>query len=218
MNNEIVEKIERISEKDLTEAEVGHLFTLVRKLIERVPKSDRPQYALLKFYCDWTVHSKIDRSEEGAKIIEKVHDIILKHFNKSNTNELITDLTSVLSLDDARKQLNQLANRYRTFNVYDQKSKNLFSESRWLDIIKQWAEIVSKIPLRINPRNRLLSSILSAIQARPIGKFRAVDELEIVKMPAHIFRMSNNPEIIIFCIMITMTDTTHIIAPILLPK
>lgn len=119
MTNEIIEKIEKLVERSIyeqgrslttpiTEPEVQHLFTLTRKLIERIPKNNRRNYSLINFYCDWTLHSKIDRSDEGARILMQIHDIIFDNLKKANNDNLVQELSSVLSFQLARTQLNDL--------------------------------------------------------------------------------------------------------------
>lgn len=98
MNVEILAKLENVlTTSSLGEADVQHLFTLARKLIENVPKPDRPKYALLKFYCDWTLHSEIDRSETGAEILAKIHHIFANHLKKTDNSTFSADLSYALA-------------------------------------------------------------------------------------------------------------------------
>lgn len=215
MNNEVIQKIENIARAQLTESQVSHLFVLARKLIERVPKQNRSNFALLKFYCDWTMHSEIDRSKAGAQIIERIHNIIYNHIKKKDNANLLPELGSTLSMNTAREQLNQLVNQFRTLNVYDE-NQNLFSETRWRELIPLWAEIVTHIPLRINRERKNLLNILDAIIKYPLKGTSVVDEIKIVRLPREVFPDSKIEYQQIFCFMITTTDTTHIIAPLML--
>lgn len=215
MDNQIVQKIENIVRAQLTESQVSHLFVLARKLIERVPKQDRSNFSLLKFYCDWIVHSEIDRSEAGAQIIERIHNIIYNHIKKKDDTNLLPELGDALSMSTVREQLNQLVNQYRTLNIYD-KNQDLFSEIKWRELLPLWAEIVSHIPLRINRKYKYLLSILDAILKHPLKGSSVVDEIKIIKLPREVFPASKIEYQQIFCFMITTTDTTHIVAPLML--
>lgn len=215
MDNEIVQKIENIARGKLTESQVSHLFVLARKLIERIPKQNRSNFSLLKFYCDWTVHSEIDRSEAGAQVLERIHNIIYNHIKKKDDTNLLPELGAALSMSTVREQLNQLVNQYRTLNVYD-KNQNLFSEIKWRELLPLWAEIVSHIPLRINRKYKYLRSILDAILRHPLKGTSVVDEIKIIRLPREAFPTSKIEHQQIFCFMITTTDTTHIIAPLML--
>ena len=102
MHAEILNKISRLIASPMREADVQHLFTLARKLIDKVPRSDRQQFSLLKFYCDWTMHPDIDRSETGASILADTHNIIADLLLRCGAIGLMLFLLAVgLSLSQA---------------------------------------------------------------------------------------------------------------------
>lgn len=218
MKDEIIEKIERIIIRiisargrslsfPLTESEVQHFFVLVRKLIEKVSKSDKNQYALINFYCDWTVHSKIDRSKEGAKILTQIHEIIFEHLKKKDNSTLASELTSALSFDLARVQLNKLISRFGGKN-------DIVEPSFWnKEILPILAEIISKSPLRIKSSPRFFTMI-QYIRSKPLKRKSVVEEIAIVKIPKKIFYSEKGNDEIIFFMLITTTDTTKFLAPL----
>src|SRR5713101_4881155 len=111
--DEVVAKITAIAgEANLSEGNVQHLFALGRKLVERLPESERPQYGLVKFYGDWTVHSKIDRSRVGAGVLQRVADIVSDQMKRTDTDKMICDLTDALSFEKTREELNALVARF----------------------------------------------------------------------------------------------------------
>ena len=207
MNNEILYKISRLLAAPMSEADVQHLFTLARKLIGRTPKGDREQFSLLKFYCDWTMHPDIDRSDTGASILADAHNIIADHLQKKDNSTLVADLTAALSLSTVRTQLNNLLMYFGGAPEVD--------ETKWAAIKPIIVEIIAHCPLKIDPNNRRFASILRAIQSRPLKGNSVLEQLMIVRIPSTTFNPKAPPDEITYCISLRATDTTSIIAPLL---
>ena len=207
MTDEIVEKIHRLVQNQPDESRVQHLFTLTRKLIERVPTADRSRFSLLKFYCDWTLHSDIDRSEAGAAVLGRLHEILVDHLKKSDNAMLVAELTTALSLSDVRIQLNELLATmgHRPDNV---------SEEKWREIIPIVAEIVSNCPITISPKTSKLAAMLAAIHVRPIKGSSVVEKLTVIKLVTSVFNPEAPAGEITYCLMLTISDTTKIVAPL----
>jgi hypothetical protein len=90
MDDEVVTKIRGvIADARWREAEVVYLFAQARKLVERLSNVERYAYARLNFYSDWCLHSEIDRSEAGGRILGRLHEIIVEHLQKANNDALI---------------------------------------------------------------------------------------------------------------------------------
>jgi len=208
MTNEILEKIRKIINKpSLSEADVQHLFNLSRKLIEQLPRADKSNFALLKFYCDWTVHSKIDKSAEGAMIIERVHTIVNDHMGNKDNSLMPAELTTALSLDEAKSQLNNL------LRVSGQEGDRLsIDDNQWRPIKIHLVEVVSNCPLRIDVSKKWLKSISDKMT--PIkGRF-VVEEVAVIKIPRKTLYPAAGQDELIYCIRLTLSDTTCIIAPL----
>ncbi len=207
MDDQFLEKINRIAASPLTEAEVQHLLILTRKLIERVPQTDRPQYALLRFYCDWTVHLGIDRSAAGAEILARIHELTADHLQKKDNSSFASDLSAALSLNEVRIELNNLIERF-------DRAPNIFGDAKWRDVIPILAEIISLCPLKISPKNRGLQALYRAIRTRPLKGTSVVEELAVVKIPSTTFNQKAPENEITYCLMLTTTDTTRIVTPL----
>ena len=50
-------------EQNLKEADVVHILSLIRKILEIEGREKQKDYEKLKFYCDWALHSKIRKTE-----------------------------------------------------------------------------------------------------------------------------------------------------------
>jgi hypothetical protein len=142
MDDEVIEKIRRtIVAAPMREADAHHVFALARKLVERLSADDRVNYALLNFYCDWTLHSEIDRSEAGGKILARLHEIVAEHLKKADNSSLITDLSAALSLGQLRGEFNNLISRYSGV-------REAFDAATWRRVVPLLLEIISHLLLR----------------------------------------------------------------------
>jgi hypothetical protein len=208
MTNEVLEKIRRIiSTASLTESEVQHLFTLSRKLIERLPKGTAEQFALLKFYCDWTVHSQIDRSAEGALVIEKLHSIVNAHMERRRDNATIpADLSAALSLNAIHTQLNDL------LHLFDPEFS--IDYIQWRRIVAQLLEVITHSPLTIAGTKKALMRVRERILATPIKGRAILEQVAIVKLPRSTFYPQTLRNDAVLCIELTLSDTNKIIAPL----
>lgn len=207
MKSEIIEKInDIISHTSLDEAHVQHLFTLSRKLIEKTPEVKRKKFSLLKFYCDWTLHSKIDNSKEGALIVARIHDTIYSYLKLGSSKGLTNDLNSVLSFSKVRSQLNNLI--FKSGG-----SRGIVSLKRWNEIVIILAEIISHCSLEICKKPKF-SKILSAIHATPLKGASVVESLSVIKIPKNAFDKTASSNEITFNLLIETTDTTKFVVPL----
>jgi len=207
MNHEILDKISRTLASPMREADVQHLFTLARKLIGRTPKGDRKQYALLKFYCDWTMHPDIDRSDAGASILADAHNIIADHLQKKDNSTFAADLSAALSLNIVRIQLNNLLKSFG--------GTSEIGETQWGAIIPIMAEIIANCPLKIDPKNSKFASVRNAIRSRPLKGQSVVEQLMVIKVPSTTFNPKAPADEITYCISLRTIDTTSIVTPLL---
>ncbi len=205
MKRERIDKIARIlSDERLEEADVVHLFTLARKLFERLPASDRARLTLLKFYSDWTLHPELDRSHEAGSLLEKAHHILRRHLMDSSNNARFSDdVTAAFSLDELKNQFNYLLKSFAP-------SQNLRIDRRWQEIIFWLAEIVSNCPLAIGS----VSPIRTRMEATPLPRGDIVERLDIVSLPSSTMYPTAPPGQTMFCIRLTLSDTTQIITPL----
>jgi hypothetical protein len=97
-----VEEIERIlAAPTLRRADAREMMVFARKLTERVPAVQVRQYAHLKFFCDWALHTKIDRSKAGALVLANLHDIVADEV-KNHSGKAAERLGETLSLERVR--------------------------------------------------------------------------------------------------------------------
>lgn len=83
MESEIVGKIRKLLVEGIkTEAEVVYLLVEIRKVIEMNERDPQfPKFRLLRFYCNWVVHSNISRWNDKQEVLELI-EAILEEINE----------------------------------------------------------------------------------------------------------------------------------------
>ena len=81
-------------------------MSLCRQLLES--NSRVKQFPTLKFYCDWSLHSKIERSPFRIEILDKISEEI----NSSVTKDFHAIITKIISVQNLREELIQLFDQY----------------------------------------------------------------------------------------------------------
>jgi hypothetical protein len=206
MDNEVIEKIRQaVTATPLREADVHHLFALARKLIERARSP--ATYALLNFYCDWTLHSEINRSEAGGRILARLHDIIADNLKNTDNARLIAELSGALSLGDVRNELNGLIAQHTGI-------VETVSVARWRMMVPILLEIISHTPLKIGANNAKLKALARQIRTRPLKGESFVAELAITRVASRLLKNNAPANETTFCMMFTTSDTTKLVVPV----
>ncbi len=214
MRHEIFAKLRALlNQRALSESEVSHLMTLGRKLIEEIPAAERSQYALLGFYCDWSLHRQIDRSPEGAEILGRVHTLVVSHLRKTDNSGFAADVTTALSFSETRNQFNALLQRFN-----DGRAPIIIRQDQWEAITLVLVEIISSCPISFPRNNRSLPTrireILAAARVQPIKGDSVVEQLIIAKVPTSVFTPGTPDGQITYCVVIVTSDTTRLVTPL----
>lgn len=177
MDDEIIAKIQRaLATSTPEEAHVVHLLSLARKLIERVPAIQVRQFSVLKFYCDWSLHSKIDRSETGGTLLAKLHDIVRADLDSpGDIRTFVAELGRALSLDQVRNDLNAIVHQFGG-------QQEIAGTGKWRSMVPIIVEIISNVPLTNGGGSSRLKAIAQGMQSRPLrGSTSVIESLAIVR-------------------------------------
>ena len=69
MRNRIIEKLNGELQKDLTsESQVVYILVEIRKIINEHDKDEEFKYPVLSFFCDWVVHTRMDRRSAASML------------------------------------------------------------------------------------------------------------------------------------------------------
>ena len=75
-------------------------------------------------------------------------------------------------------------------------------------------EVISQTPLKIAPKNARLKKLDAEIRAQPIKGTSVVEEVSVVKVASSTLKKDAPTGEITYCMQLTTSDTTKIIAPI----
>jgi hypothetical protein len=78
-----------ISLGKLSKSEVLTIMVNLRVFLEE--NSGKDDYPIIKLYCNWIVHSKINASYDAFKILEMLTDSLILHDNGSESGKWIND-------------------------------------------------------------------------------------------------------------------------------
>lgn len=121
------------------EAWIVYLFVQIRKILE-LQKINK--YQILRFYCSWVVHTKLDKNNQAKKIIEKT----TKYLNNESDDEVM----EILNFFTLRKELNEFLQEN---NLSDEIT--LSKNGEWFEFRKTLIQILRDQPLELmeNPND-----------------------------------------------------------------
>jgi hypothetical protein len=134
MEEEIIDKLKSaLSEPIEKEKDVVYILTEIRKLLER--NDIKSKYSILNFYCNWVLHSVIDRVEpEIHKLLQEIETTIRS--GKFDTAIPKKMLNFELFQKDFQKFISDFSINY-----------NL--QANWITFRKLLIDIISDCPLEI---------------------------------------------------------------------
>jgi hypothetical protein len=164
MKLEIVEKLNVFLGKHSQfheECEVVYLLVEIRKILEH---DNETGYKLLRFFCDWTVHTKKDRKMEGiVEIVNKI-DSLVSSVDKI-TSEQNEQILKFLEMNELRKELSQFLISYSLPNNLCEDDHN------WSTFVDTLAQVLSGQPI-LNPIETIKSI---EINSNSVGSSITVD-------------------------------------------
>ena len=136
---------EQIEAGVTTEVQVVYLMAGIRKLIERDEAQDH--YPLLRFHCDWALHSRMDRA--GARRLLKIFDEA--HLNFKNKLEW-SDLPKPVqhALDEIAKMRGFEKEFERFVDEYGLPQLTRDHRDGWVRFLRLYAKVVEDIPLCVD--------------------------------------------------------------------
>lgn len=141
MIDEIHRKIsDLVIKRDLSESEVDHLMTLIRKIQERKWGDKPSKYPLLHFFIDWTKHATLDR-KVASSIVLRLNTILYENRNEKDVAKVKNKITDLLSFATLRKELRSFFEEYEFLhNLAD-------DEALWDKFVEQLVHIITDCPL-----------------------------------------------------------------------
>ena len=134
MEDKIITKLKlALSEPIKKECQIVYIIAEIRKLLEK--KGIKSDYSVLNFYCNWVLHSAIDKVEpEIQELIEEIE----RTFFSANRDIFIPE--KILNFELFRKDFQEFISRFGiNYNI----------EKGWIVIRRLFIDIISDCPLKI---------------------------------------------------------------------
>jgi len=130
-----------ISKTIETEAEAVYFLSCVRKILEQ--ENLKEKYANLNFYCNWALHSKLDKS---AKRIIKTFEAVHLHYCENGPDANLPSELSRQMQDIARLDLFQ-AELLDFLTEFDLPQLDSIKPDAWVYFMHLYARIIRDCPL-----------------------------------------------------------------------
>ncbi len=133
----IIEKLDAELRKGIeTEAQVVYVLVEIRKLIEH--SEHRPRYLPLQFYCDWALHTTLDRAP-AREFLGEINDAI----ERKETNEQVAArIGRKFSMDVFREELiHFLIDHHLPVDP-------IRTSAPWITFLRCYLEVISDSPLQ----------------------------------------------------------------------
>lgn len=157
--------------QSVPESDIIHLITEIRKVLEIT--NSKSKFLLLNFFCDWALHSSIDRSDIPIKIFKRITNIMI--YGKQNLLAWARPLENIIFVE-FRKDLKKFLKEYSLPIGVSQKHKE------WKQFLEGYVYLIAGCPLKLN-RNKLSQQKKELKTRRGWGINAKVDMLVLQIMP-----------------------------------
>jgi len=149
MQHEVLDKLRAVLSGPIdTEPLVVYVMVEVRKVIEHLKESK--QYPELWFFCNWTLHTKID--QEVPAILRELELIIDQILQNPESSSYMEPLSKAISLGRLRRALKGFASAWALPTAH-------FDDPlAWQQFSRLYAEVVREMPL--GSKNAPLKGVL----------------------------------------------------------
>lgn len=136
---------EYLNAETLSIAKVCYFMQQIRILFEI--DQDWKKYPIARLYCDWLLHSELNRNNTGFEIVEKLADIFS---TIRDSNQLIKEVSKSISIQELITQLRDIL-----WSKIEDKNKlaKYDFEDQWLDFIRLLLNQLLFRPIRTKNKN-----------------------------------------------------------------
>lgn len=200
MRDKLISKISQIvTSSDISESDVDHLMTLIRKLQEET-SNDPKNYPLLIFFCDWTKHTHLSWNPEVSKIIVELNEQLFLQ-KSGSTDDVIQGISQVISFERLQADLSTF------LSYYDLPLDIVTKKDLWLRYVINLINIISDSSLQLPEKNKdmIKRSIKSGVIASSL-KYVWINQ-GIFSPEATVTKVN------VLALAIRLSDTTTLITP-----
>ena len=137
---EIVDKLNLFLDKHAPFTEECHvLYTLVeiRKVLDR---ENNRKYPILRFYCNWSVHTDKDSTKEMEVVMKDIYEDIKKQIANPTLVSGKTKIIGFMYMEDLQAEVLKFLQEY-------QLPISLTEKSNWLEFVKLLVKILADQPI-----------------------------------------------------------------------
>lgn len=209
MKSDIDNKIRKLIELEarINEDQTRSLMILIRKELELMADPNRQKFLTLNLFCSWSVHTKIDQSMSGLRILARVNDALVRVKQATDNNTILTEMTKAMGFNSLRLELSLFLKYINTNNI---------SDHTWKKFLDNLIEIIRDVPLsfpltrELKPRE---SKIYEQIAQNSIKPGAGVVMIILSKIDYGKLGAKNIGELT--CLLVRTEDTTTIVVPLL---
>lgn len=208
MKDDIKAKIQKtVLRKNLGERDVAHLMPLCRKYIEQLSDKEKSEFKLLNFFCDWTLHSVINRSSPAFELIKDVNSAIYDLKLVPGNDEIIRHISEIASFAKLRVELKRFLSSLKVKDTLTLKDES------WVKFVKSYIKIILDVPLILS--GKLEKTLEKELIKKPLKEGTWIIGISISSVPQSFFKGSLKPQRKSYlCLIAWMSDTTKIVIPL----
>ena len=139
MKEAIIEKLNgHINSGITTESDAVYVLVQTWKLLEHSDLADR--YPTLRFYRDWVVHPKLNRSAGANRLLEELNDAIERYERMEDGDAFVHRISEAISFRRLRCELDLLAGKLAI-------DKKFLVDPSWRHFVTYLIRILMDLPL-----------------------------------------------------------------------
>jgi len=113
MKEEIVKKLKlALIESIQKECQVIYIFVEIRKLLDWIDQ-DGSNFSVLRFYSNWVLHIKIDKTFAISSLLKKIENSILR-----GEGDRYSIILEMINFDELRKELKNILKQIKVNNFF----------------------------------------------------------------------------------------------------
>jgi hypothetical protein len=135
MKDELIHKIQKVLDRRITnQMQVLYLLVELRKLMDREAYQD----PVLRMFCNWVVHTSLEKKAEGSTLILHEFDKIITGYFETGMHQVTYKHVSFGAFREAL---------VRCFGTFDLSAPYLKALDDWKKLFKVYALIVGDCPI-----------------------------------------------------------------------
>lgn len=150
--NAIIDKLNKFlsSRNSLSEENhVVYLMVEIRKILDHNREEiEKEKYKLLRFYCDWIVHTKKDKiSKQIKEMMEDIYEEIINRESLIGNRSYEFKITKFYYFNELKEEID-------FFFKENKLNLSLLKNKNWVEFIKTLVKVLSDQPI-INPTENI---------------------------------------------------------------